>query len=255
MSTSTPSASTSASPAAAAVAREPAVTFATIPATPATWSVLFDWDGVIIESAKAHEESWDLLGAELGLPLPEGHFKAGFGMRNQSIIPDLLNWTHDVPEIERISLRKEELYREVIRRDGMESLPGVREFLQALREAAVPCIIASSTQRLNITTTLEVLGLGDYFCGIVSSEDVKKGKPDPEPFLTAAARLGYNPARAVVFEDSFMGITAGKAGGMKVVGVATTHPRAELVDKADLVVERLDDHTPAGYARLLFGEV
>ncbi|HSI82280.1 MAG: HAD family hydrolase [Candidatus Methylacidiphilales bacterium] len=227
--------------------------------TKADWAILFDWDGVIIESAAAHEESWELLGRELGLTLPEGHFKRGFGMRNQSIIPDLLAWTHDIAEIERISLRKEELYREVIRRSGVDTLPGVREFLAALRENGVPCIIASSTVRLNITTTLEVLGIGSLFDGIISSEDVTKGKPNPEPFLKAAARLGYAPERSVVFEDSFMGITAGKAGGMKVVGVATTHPREvleeiALPDRPDIVVTRLDEHSPAEYAQLLFGQ-
>src|SRR5579871_5734159 len=86
---------------------------------------IFDWDGVIINSAAHHEESWERLAREEERPLADGHFKAGFGMKNEVIIPELLKWTEDHGEIRRISLRKEALYREVVLERGIVALPGV----------------------------------------------------------------------------------------------------------------------------------
>jgi len=201
---------------------------------------IFDWDGVIINSAPQHEASWERLAKECGKALPENHFKRGFGMKNESIIPDLLGWTNAPVEVRILSLRKEAIYREVVREQGMTALPGVEAWLQILREAEIPCVIASSTHRENITTTLEMLGLGDFFAAIISAEDVKRGKPDPEVFLTAAKRIEVEPQDAVVFEDALVGIAAAKAAGIRVVGVATTEPKEKLAH-ADWVVDRMDE--------------
>src|ERR1700761_8705150 len=146
---------------------------------------IFDWDGVIINSAAHHEVSWERLAKECDKVLPDGHFKRGFGMKNEVIIPELLKWTSVPTEVRILSLRKEALYREIVREKGIEPLPGVKEFLQALKNDGVPCVIASSTHLENITATLEVLKLEEYFAFVVSAEDVKRGKPDPEVFLTA----------------------------------------------------------------------
>src|SRR5277367_1165109 len=137
---------------------------------------IFDWDGVIINSAAHHEESWERLGREVGKPLPEGHFKRGFGMKNEVIFPELLRWTSDPGEIRTLSLRKEAIYREVVREWGIAALPGVEPWLRTLRGEGIACVIASSTHRENITTTLDGLGLADFFPAIVASEDVQRGK-------------------------------------------------------------------------------
>src|SRR5688572_10967005 len=104
----------------------------------APWGAIFDWDGVIIDSSRHHEESWERLAREGSRILPEGHFKAGFGRKNEFIIPEILCWTSDSGEIETISLRKEALYREVVKEWGVEPLPGVRTWLERLRDAGVP---------------------------------------------------------------------------------------------------------------------
>ena len=201
---------------------------------------IFDWDGVIINSAAQHEVSWDRLAKECGKTLPENHFKRGFGMKNEVIIPELLGWTTAPVEIRILSLRKEAIYREVVREQGMTALPGVEPWLRTLRDEGIPCAIASSTHRENITTTLDVLGLEEFFSAIVTAEDVKRGKPDPEVFRTAAQRMGVEPIDAVVFEDALVGITAAQAAGMGVVAVATTEPKEKLAH-ADWVVDRLDE--------------
>jgi beta-phosphoglucomutase family hydrolase len=200
---------------------------------------IFDWDGVIINSAAHHETSWERLARECGKVLPENHFKRGFGMKNEVIIPELLRWTAVPTEVRILSLRKEAIYREIVREQGMVALPGVESWLKTLREAGIPCVIASSTHRENITTTLEVLGLVDYFADLVTAEDVKRGKPDPEVFLTAARRIDVEPADGIVFEDALVGIAAAHAAGMRVVAVATTEPKDKLAH-ADWVVDQLD---------------
>jgi HAD superfamily hydrolase (TIGR01509 family) len=205
-----------------------------------TLGALFDWDGVIVDSSRHHEESWERLAREEGKILPEGHFLKGFGMKNEVIIPNMLAWTEDPAEVRRMSLRKEELYREVIRERILEPLPGVREFLERLQRAEIPCVIGSSTQRLNITASLEILKLAHFFLDVVSAEDVSHGKPDPEVFLLAAAKINRPANRCVVFEDAPVGIEAARAAGAKAVGVTTTHSPAVLA-RADLTVRRLDE--------------
>lgn len=211
------------------------------------WTAIFDWDGVIIDSSSAHEASWERLAAEQRRALPPGHFKRSFGMKNEQIIPELLRWTDDPEQIRNMSLRKEALYREVIREQGIAPLPGVATWLEALRAASVPCVIASSTHRENITCTLGLIGFEKYFAAIVSAEDVTRGKPAPDVFLLAARKLNAPPSRCVVFEDAHVGIEAARRAGMKVVGVATTHPADSLVG-ADRVVHRLDELSVAELA-------
>jgi len=163
----------------------------------ASWGALFDWDGVIIDSSRHHEESWERLAREVGRTLPEGHFRQGFGRKNEFIIPTILRWTAEAAEIRRISLRKEALYREVVAEWSLEALPGVRTWLERLRDAGVPCAIGSSTHRANIDLSLGMIGLAEFFTGIVTAEDVSHGKPDPEVFVKAAASIDRAPVRCV----------------------------------------------------------
>ena len=207
--------------------------------------VIFDWDGVIVDSSRAHETAWELLGVETGRLLPEGHFKRSFGRKNDVIIPDILGWKVSALENTRLGRRKEELYRQVLRDSGIAPLPGVREFLTALKADGIPCAVGSSTERLNIDTIMGGIGLGEYFNTIVSADDTTRGKPDPQVFLFAAERIGVLPEYCVVFEDAFAGLEAARAGGMKAIAVATTHPAGKLRSHADRVVARLDEVTVA----------
>lgn len=208
-----------------------------------SWVALFDWDGVVIDSASQHEKSWELLAEETGHLLPPDHFLKGFGMRNEVIIPQLLQWTTDPYEIARLSARKEHWYRDLVRKGGVQALPGVEPYLRVLKKNGVPAVIASSTHRANIQLILEVLGFDEYFCGMVTSEDVGHGKPDPEVFLKAAAVVEAEPQNCIVFEDAVHGIQAGIAVGMKFVGVTTTHVSGNLPG-AHRLVDRLDELGP-----------
>lgn len=211
------------------------------------WGVLFDFDGVIADSSRQHLESWERLAAERGLPLPEGHFQRSFGMRNVQIITELLGWASDIPAALRLGDLKESIYRDIIRGEGLTALPGVRALLDDLRASAVPCAIGSSTPRANLDCALEMLGLRGHFAQLVASEDVARGKPDPEVFVKAATALGLPASRAVVIEDAHVGIEAAHRGGMRVVAVATTHP-ADTLRAADHVLTSLEGLTAARLA-------
>ena len=108
---------------------------------------VFDWDGVIIDSHDQHEEAWAVLADEIGKALPEGFFRSTFGMRNEQIIPDFTPWAKpgEHAKIAEIADRKEAVYREIVRRSGIEPLQGVKALLETLNTAGVPCSVGSST--------------------------------------------------------------------------------------------------------------
>lgn len=205
--------------------------------------VIFDWDGVVIDSSAQHEKSWELLAEEIQKPLPPGHFKAGFGKKNQEIIPGLLHWSTDPAEIRRLGERKEQLYRELVREQGVVILPGARELLEALRNASIPRSVGSSTPRSNLDAIFAATGLDGLFDAVVCGDDVINGKPAPDVFLLAAERLGLGPEDCLVIEDAHVGIEAAHRAGMKVLAVATTNPIEEL-RQATAAVPSLAGITP-----------
>ena len=206
------------------------------------FGVIFDWDGVILDSSGFHAMSWEILAEERGLPLPEGHFEKGFGLRNETIIPKILKWASEPEEVAELAFAKEEAYRSLIRKNGIEPLPGVKFLLKSLENGGHRFAVGSSTPKENLICAMELLGYQDTFQAILSGDDVTQGKPNPEVFLKAAKAIHCEPSNCVVFEDALPGIEAAKAGGMKVVGVATTNSLEEIAH-ADLAVESLEEIT------------
>lgn len=204
-------------------------------------AVIFDFDGVVIDSHDAHGRSWFALAEELGQELSHETFVSTFGQRNESILP-FLGWAEegDCERIQQLGDRKEGLYREILRAEGIDPLSGVVALLQDLKANGIPCAIGTSTPRANVECVLELTGLADYFGDIAASEDVSRGKPDPEVFLKAAAKLGADPLSCVVIEDAQVGLRAAKAAGMKALGVTTTHPAEALApENPDRIVDSL----------------
>ena len=204
--------------------------------------VIFDWDGVVINSALLHEKSWEVLAEELALKLPPNHFKLGFGKRNEIIIPEILKWTKDPNECQKWGNRKEEIYRELAEIESIPILDGIKSFLISLQNASIPCVIGTSTEKANLELAFKQLKIGSFFSGAVCSEDVSKGKPDPEVFIKAAKFINQTPQTCVVIEDSTHGIEAAKRGRMKAIGLTTTRSKKELYQKgADLVLSNPGD--------------
>jgi beta-phosphoglucomutase-like phosphatase (HAD superfamily) len=201
------------------------------------WAALFDWDGVLVDSKALHQNAWDRVAREFGHPHGPEDFRRHFGSQNRRAIVDLLRWTADDAEVERISSRKEVIYRELLGGSDIW-MAGSPAFVALLAARGVPCAIVSSSPRENIEVVLEGSPVLGSLGAIITAEDTRVGKPHPEGFLLGASRLGLAPDRCVVFEDAPAGIDAGLAGGMRVVALTTTHHAPELA-RAHLVAPRL----------------
>jgi beta-phosphoglucomutase len=181
-------------------------------------AVIWDLDGVIIDSADEHRRAWHRLAKEEGLSFTDEQFWATFGQRNDVIIPSL--WGAMPPErVRALADKKEAYFREFIRKSG-KPLPGSIELLHALHDAGYKQALASSTPIANIDLISEVLSLKQYLNVIVSGENVPRGKPAPDVFLKAAEELGVAPEKCLVIEDAVAGVEAAHAGGMRCIAVA-----------------------------------
>lgn len=217
--------------------------------------VVFDLDGVLIDSHDQHERSWFQLATEIGKPLTKAQFKESFGMRNVMCIPHVFHWASpdDHEQIRLLGDRKEALYRQLLREDGIEPLPGVVALLTSLATAGVPISLGSSTSRKNIEVCFAATGLDRFFGPFYTgAEDVTRGKPFPDVFLEAAAKIDRLPASCLVIEDAHVGVEAGLAAGMKVLAVTTTHPRESFLDSgACRIVDSLAEIDAASVLELL----
>ena len=210
-------------------------------------AVLWDMDGTLLDSAEYHWLAWrEALAAE-GYALTREQFAGTFGQRNDTILRAHFGPGFPMGEIDRIGAIKELRYRELVRTHGVETLPGVRRWLERLSASGWRQAVASAAPRLNIDAILDALGLASRFDAIVSAEDVERGKPDPQVFLTAAARLGASPARCVVVEDAPAGVEGAHRAGMRSIGVLTTHPDLP----ADRVVRTLDELPDEAFDELI----
>ena len=210
-------------------------------------AVLWDMDGTLINSEELHWISWRDTMANEGIAITHEQFLSSFGQRNDSIIPQWLGAGATPEHIERIANAKEELYRNLIRKNGISSLPGVASWVHRLHERGWLQAVASSAPRANIEVVLEALAATHSFQAIVSAEDVHRGKPDPEVYLTAASRVGVAPERCIVVEDAAAGIEGARRAGMRSIGVG--HDGQDL--SADLAVKSLDLLDPGAFEALL----
>jgi len=207
-------------------------------------AVIFDMDGVLVDSYHAHFKSWQTMAAEAGLSLTEAEFAAQFGRTNPEIIA--VYWgedRHSDEEIAAMADRKEEVFREILRAD-FPAMAGVGELLRSLDEAGFALAVGSSGPPENIELVLGELEARSLFRAVVTARDVTRGKPDPQVFLIAAERLGIPPRRCAVVEDAPAGIAAAKAAGMTGIGLASTGHTRESLAAAALVVDSLAELSP-----------
>ncbi len=199
-------------------------------------AVLWDMDGTLIDSAECHWQAWRDSMSREGFPVTHGQFLATFGQRNDSILRQWLGEKATPELIERIGDTKEAIYRQHVREHGIAPLPGALEWVNRLHRQGWKQAIASAAPRANIETILDVLQASGCFQAIVSADDVHRGKPDPEVFLSAATKLGVAPKHCIVVEDVEHGIEAARAAGMKSIGVSQNGKHLP----ADIVARSLD---------------
>ena len=218
---------------------------------PGTLAVIFDMDGVLVDSYRAHWQSWQFMADELGKGLSEAQFVSTFGQTSREIIA--AHWGANClspAEIADFDLRKEALYREIVVRD-FPAMDGATDLIVALRAAGFRLAVGSSGPPENVALAVERLGTERFFDTLVTGRDVTRGKPDPQVFLLAAELLGVSPANCAVIEDAPVGIAAANAAGMCSIALLSTGHTEESVSAARVIVRSLRELSPERIAALI----
>ena len=212
--------------------------------------VIFDLDGVIVDSSMFHFGAWQRWARKIGIieEVDEAWFREHHGKRNDAIITATLGPISET-ELEVHAARKEEYFRELAR-GKLEPLPGVSALVEGLGNDGWGLAIGTSTPRGNLEMVLAEMPFGGAFATTVCGPEVEHGKPAPDIFLRAAELLELPPERCVVVEDAPSGVAAAHAGGFACLAVATTRPR-ELLDEANLLLDSLEEATPEVVEKML----
>jgi len=183
--------------------------------------VIFDLDGVIVDTAKYHFIAWKHIANKLGFDFTEAHneqLKGVSRVRSLDLILDLSGQTIETEEKERLLIEKNEHYLSLISDMGQsEILPGILELLKYLKEQNIPFSLGSASK--NARLILKTLNLLDLFDAIVDGNDVTNAKPDPEVFLRAAEKLNLKAEQCIVVEDAVAGVDAANNAGMISIGI------------------------------------
>jgi len=212
--------------------------------------VIFDMDGVLVDSYRAHFESWRELGRQHGVEMTEEQFASCFGRTSRDIIRHFWSDRVDEETMAAWDAEKEAAYRDILRAHFPE-MDGAGDLLHALAEAGFAMAIGSSGPAENVELARTCLPGGELIRETVNGMEVTHGKPDPEVFLTAARKLGVSPVRCAVIEDAPAGIEAARRAGMTAVAITGTAPREKLAERAHLVVDSLRELTPAQLRTLI----
>jgi len=207
-------------------------------------AVIFDLDGVLLDSEQVWDEAREQLAKERGGRWHENAQRDMMGMSS-------LEWSRYMHDVIGIPEPPEEISREVVERiaklyrEHLPVIPGAREAIARLA-ARWALGLASSSNRELIDLALELLGVKHRFKATVSSEEVARGKPAPDVYLEAARRLGVEPTHAAAIEDSENGIRAAKAAGIRVIAIPNPHfpPAEDALTQADVLLRSLDELTP-----------
>ena len=205
-------------------------------------AVIFDMDGVLVDSYRAHYESWRRLYRELGIDYTEMAFAADFGRVSRDILRRRLATDLTDKRVRELDDRKESFYRDIIR-EHFPAMDGADELIAALAADGIRLAVGSSGPPENVEVVLARLASGKLVDVRVTGADVTRGKPDPQVFQLAAERLGVPPESCVVVEDAVHGVEAAHRAGMAAVALTGTATRSRLA-AADFVVDSLRDLTP-----------
>ena len=195
--------------------------------TPIADAVVFDMDGVLVDSGVHHREAWIAMCRDCGVTPPPEFWRLTIGRPAEEAVLLLVGGI-GAAEARRLADIKRGHYERLARR-GLMAVPGVGDFVKRLTRAGVPRAVATSASRRDLERALEALGLREHIDVAVTADDVRRGKPHPEVYLKAAEHLGVDAAACIVFEDAIVGVQAGRAAGMRVIGVTTAHTADELL--------------------------
>jgi beta-phosphoglucomutase family hydrolase len=212
-------------------------------------AVIWDMDGVIVDTASKHYQAWQYSFQKRGFILTWDEYRNLFGRRNDTIIRTVMGQELPQKGVDEVSAEKEAYYSRIIR-GNIRPLPGAVELIRSLPDHDFRSAIASSALKDNIEYVLQTIGVREFFQAVVAGRDVVESKPSPQIYLLAAERLGVNPRHCIVIEDAVAGVEGAKRAGMNCIAVTTTHPREKLAI-ADLVVDTLASVSVADLEKLL----
>jgi len=207
------------------------------------YGVIFDMDGVLVDSYQAHYHSWLQTAQRYGLSMNETDFKRTFGRTSREIIGQLWPGRFNDQQIREFDAIKEKAYRDVLLRQ-FPAMDGVGELLEQLARAGFALAIGSSGPPENVALARRLLPNGDLIGVTVDGSEVQHGKPDPQVFLTAARKLSLPPGCCAVVEDAPVGIEAARRAGMTAIAITGTVGRDALARRAHIVVDSLRQLTP-----------
>ena len=210
--------------------------------------VIFDMDGVLVDTGWAHRQAWSNLAEKEGLEISDEFFRRTFGMQNDAILP-MLRPGIAPEQMELLADWKEQRYRDVMQ-DHQTLAPGVEDLLRDLKLHGFRLAIGSSAPPENLNLFWDRLGLVHWFDARVTKEEIARSKPAPDTFLKAAEKIGLASACCAVVEDAVPGVQAARAAGMSVVAVTTTRTREDLTE-ADRVVNSLAELKAPDFLALL----
>lgn len=218
-------------------------------------SVIFDFDGTVVDSEPNYYEADRLLMAEYGIDFTF-EMKKEFIGRGNSTMMKVLNQRYNLPiTVEEMARRKNQLYLEIALK-GTPIYPEMLKFIKMLVREGIPIALASGTSSAVLNRLVYHLGLQQYFDAVISSEEVEKSKPEPDVFLAAAEKLHTMPENCLVVEDSAFGIEAGLRAGMQVMAVPyiTDAPLDEIFSKSDILFPQGQTEFTAGKAMVWFND-
>jgi len=213
--------------------------------------VIFDMDGVLVDTYQAHYKSWLAMAEPEGLSFTEAEFAPTFGRTSREIIATFWgDGRFNDEEIAALDDKKEAAFRRLIAAD-FPAMPGVNELLRELHRAGFRLAVGSSGPPENIDLVLDRLDARPLFDAVVTGMDVTRGKPDPQVFLLAAERVKVHPECCAVVEDAPAGVAAANTAGMISVGLTSTGRTAESLAAAMLVVDSLEKLSPQLFRELI----
>ncbi|QKG52637.1 HAD family hydrolase [Hymenobacter sp. BRD67] len=201
-------------------------------------TVIFDMDGVIIDTEPIHNHAFNTQFAELGISITAAEYATFLGRSTRNVF-ERLKAQFNLPQpVETLLQRKRELFNKAFDEDAaLDLLPGVRTLLEDLRANGVQMVVASSASKATIERVFRRFGLAPYFTHVVSGEDFTQSKPNPAIFVHAAAVSETPVTECIVIEDSANGVAAAKAAGIYCIGYASPHSALQNLSQADRVVQ------------------
>ena len=192
--------------------------------------VVFDADGTLFDTENLMYEVWIEVGEEMNFPYPGREYLDYVGLNRAAVLALMKERYGDGFDGAEFMVRCVARLSQRIEKEGVPLKPGVREILTFLRERNIPVGLATSTHRVRTDRRLELCGLGEYFQAVTTGDEVSRGKPDPEIYLTTCRKLGLSPKTCLAVEDSKNGILSARAAGMSVAMVPDMiPPSAELL--------------------------